>query len=33
MLKVYADPCTVNCRKVLTGLDLMGVPHELVHVD
>jgi glutathione S-transferase len=33
MLKVYADPCTVNCRKVLAGLDLMGVPYERVHVD
>jgi len=33
MLKVYLDPCTVNCRKVLAGLDLMGAPFELVHVD
>ncbi len=33
MLKVYLDPCTVNCRKVLAGLDLMGVPYEQVHVD
>lgn len=24
MLEVYADPCTVNCRKVLAGLDLLG---------
>jgi glutathione S-transferase len=33
MLKVYADPCTVNCRKTLAGLDLLGTPYELVHVD
>lgn len=33
MLKVYLDPCTVNCRKVLAGLNLMGVPFERVHVD
>ena len=33
MLKVYADPCTVNCRKTLAGLDLLGTPFELVHVD
>jgi glutathione S-transferase len=33
MLKVYLDPCTVNCRKVLAGLDLMGAPFEQVHVN
>ncbi|MGH7118951.1 MAG: glutathione S-transferase family protein [Acetobacteraceae bacterium] len=33
MLKVHLDPCTVNSRKVLAGLDLMGAPHEYVHVD
>lgn len=33
MLKVYLDPCTVNCRKVLAGLDLIGAPFEQVHVD
>ena len=33
MLKLYADPITVNCRKVLAGMDLMGVPFEHVHVD
>ena len=32
-MKVYADPITVNCRKVLAGLDLIGAPYELVHVD
>jgi len=33
MLQVYLDPCTVNSRKVLAGLDLIGVPYELKHVD
>jgi glutathione S-transferase len=32
-MKIHADPITVNCRKVLAGLDLMGAPYELVHVD
>ena len=32
-MKLYADPITVNCRKVLAGLDLIGAPYELVHVD
>ena len=32
-MKIYADPITVNCRKVLAGLDFMGVPYELVHTD
>jgi glutathione S-transferase len=32
-MKVYADPITVNCRKVLAGLDLIGAPYELKHVD
>ena len=32
-IKLYADPITVNCRKVLAGLDLMGAPYERVHVD
>lgn len=32
-MKIYADPITVNCRKVLAGLDLMGAPYERVHVD
>ena len=32
-MKVYADPITVNCRKVLAGLDLIGAPYELQHVD
>lgn len=33
MLKIYADPITVNCRKVLAGLQFIGEPYELVHVD
>lgn len=33
MLQVYLDPCTVNSRKVLAGLDLLGTPFELRHVD
>jgi glutathione S-transferase len=32
-MKIYADPITVNCRKVLAGLQLMNVPYERVHVD
>jgi glutathione S-transferase len=32
-MKIYADPITVNCRKVLAGLDFIGAHHELVHVD
>jgi glutathione S-transferase len=33
MLKIYADPITVNCRKVFAGLQLIGAPYEVVHVD
>ena len=33
MLQVYLDPITVNCRKVLAGLDLLGTPFEINHVD
>ena len=32
-MKIYADPITVNCRKVLAGLKMMDVPYELKHVD
>ena len=32
-MQIFADPITVNCRKVLAGLSLMDVPYELVHVD
>ncbi|KAJ9624305.1 hypothetical protein H2204_010861 [Knufia peltigerae] len=33
MLEVYLDPCTVNSRKVLAGLDLTGTEYHLNHVD
>lgn len=33
MLKVYVDPCTVNCRKTLAGLDLIGAAYEVARVD
>ncbi|PPQ37884.1 glutathione S-transferase family protein [Rhodopila globiformis] len=32
-MKLYCDPITVNCRKVLAGLDLIGADFEKVHVD
>jgi glutathione S-transferase len=32
-IKIYADPITVNCRKVIAGFDLIGAPYELIHVD
>lgn len=32
-LQVYLDPCTINCRKVLAGLDLIGYPYDLHHID
>src|SRR6478736_4478156 len=33
VLQVYLDPCTVNSRKVLAGLELLGTKHEVKHVD
>ena len=33
MMKIYADPITVNCRKVLAGLKLLGIAYEREHVD
>jgi len=33
MLEVFLDPCTVNSRKVLAGLDLLGTKYHLNHVD
>jgi len=30
---IYADPITVNCRKVVAGLKFMGVDYTLRHVD
>ena len=32
-MDIYADPITVNCRKVLAGLQLMGVDYKLSKVD
>ena len=32
-IRIYADPITVNCRKVIAGFELIGAPYELVHVD
>lgn len=32
-MEVYADPITVNCRKVLAGLQLMDVSYDLNKVD
>ena len=32
-MKLYADPITVNCRKVFAGFDLMQASFEHVHVD
>jgi len=33
VLQVYLDPITVNSRKVLAGLDLLGTEFNLNHVD
>src|SRR4051795_5752035 len=33
MLQVYLDPCTVNSRKVLAGVGLLGTQYELKHID
>lgn len=32
-MTIYADPITVNCRKVLAGFKLINAPYELKHVD
>ena len=32
-MEIYADPITVNCRKVLAGLKLLEVDYNLVKVD
>ena len=32
-MEIHADPITVNCRKVLAGLQLIGAPYKLMHVD
>ncbi len=28
MLEVYLDPATINSRKVLAGLELVGIPYH-----
>jgi glutathione S-transferase len=33
VFEVYLDPCTVNSRKVLAGLDLLGTDYHFNHVD
>ena len=33
VLQVYLDPCTVNSRKVLAGLDLIGTKYDFHHID
>jgi glutathione S-transferase len=32
-MQIFADPITVNCRKVLAGLDFVRAPYELRYVD
>ncbi len=32
-MELFADPITVNCRKVLAGLHLLGADYELTKVD
>jgi glutathione S-transferase len=32
-MQIYADPITVNCRKVLAGLKMLGVDYTLSKVD
>lgn len=33
MLQIYLDPCTINSRKILAALDLIGTSHNLNHID
>ena len=33
VLEVYLDPCTVNSRKVLAGLDLLGTSYKFNFID
>jgi glutathione S-transferase len=33
MLEVHLDPATINSRKVLAGLELLGVPYTINHVN
>ncbi len=32
-MKLYFDPVTVNCRKIVAGFNLLGMPYESVKVD
>jgi len=32
-MKIYADPISVNSRKVIAGLKLMGIDYTLAHID
>ncbi len=32
-MKIYADPISVNSRKVIAGLKLMGIDYTLEHID
>ncbi|MEO8626985.1 MAG: glutathione S-transferase family protein [Betaproteobacteria bacterium] len=32
-MKLYFDPVTVNCRKVVAGFNLLGMPYESAKVD
>lgn len=33
MLQVYLDPATINSRKLLAGLELLGMPYEIKHIN
>lgn len=33
VLDIYLDPCTINSRKVLSGLDMMGTKYDFHHID
>ena len=32
-MKIYADPITINCRKVIAGLKPMDIPYQHEHID
>ena len=32
-MQIFADPITVNCRKVIAGLQMMGIDYELDIID
>ncbi len=33
VLEIYLDPCTINSRKVLAGLDLMNVDYNYHYIN